>query len=241
MGSMLVDHVHTTGTDNVPNMEPFDDTFDDTFISLGTFTENNVVDDTAISVKDSDEEYEGSNTDTVSDGSEEEDDDLDAAVSHVVLTVKISPKFPNPFEVPYKNGTQDLNGIMLCTDFDDFFITAAAQKDTRLSLMSNIGYALISDVSQHIKASKAKNRGKGEVKPFSISLIDLSKAAKSGAGKKGKKSKSEERGNDQPTPALKEHKLAAIKWSSMNPPKTSVLMQAMPSRKEPRIMLPTLL
>jgi hypothetical protein len=132
------------------------------------------------------------------------------AVSRVLPTLKIPPTFTIPFEVPYKNGTRDLNGITSRTDFDDFLVAAAAKMDTRPSLMSNLAYlasykpktpkplpkllddeeawdGLISDVAQHINASKAKNRGKGEVKPFHISLIDLSKtgeATKSGTGRK---------------------------------------------------------
>lgn len=46
---------------------------------------------------------------------------------------------------------------------------------------------LVEDVRQHIKTSQAKNRGKGEVKPFSILLVDLAASEdgkKSGMGKK---------------------------------------------------------
>ncbi|KAJ7450496.1 hypothetical protein B0H11DRAFT_1877432 [Mycena galericulata] len=68
---------------------------------------------------------------------------------------------------------------------------------------------LVKDVENYISTCKAKNKGKGVVKPFTINLIDTSggdpkDAGTSGTGKKGKKSKQDE---PQAAPALKEHDL----------------------------------
>jgi len=109
----------------------------------------------------------------------------------------MSKPFAIPFEVPVKNATQILNGITLETSFASFLTAAATQMETQLSLLSNIGYipsykpkhpkptpkmledeeswaALKEDVMEYILASKAKNKGRGTVKPFSIMIIDLS-------------------------------------------------------------------
>jgi hypothetical protein len=47
---------------------------------------------------------------------------------------------------------------------------------------------LIADVQQHIKLSQGKNRGKGEVKPYSILVVDMDKVEDAkGKVKGGKK------------------------------------------------------
>ncbi|KAJ6615208.1 hypothetical protein B0H10DRAFT_2435553 [Mycena sp. CBHHK59/15] len=153
--------------------------------------------------------------------------DLDAALDSIVPP-KSRTKFTIPFEVPYKNAKRDLAGITSHTTFDDFLLAAAARMDTRLSLMSNIAYlasykprnpkptpkllkddrawdSLIMDVKQYIASSKAKNRGTGSVKPFHISLVDVSGDLSHMDGKKAKKGESEDQ--PQAVPALKEHEL----------------------------------
>ncbi|KAJ6575789.1 hypothetical protein B0H10DRAFT_2443962 [Mycena sp. CBHHK59/15] len=122
--------------------------------------------------------------------------DLDAALDSIVPP-KSRTKFAIPFEVPYKNAKRDLAGITSHTTFNDFLLAAAARMDTRLSLMSNIAYlasykprnpkptpklleddkawdSLIMDVKQYIASCKVKNRGTGSMKPFHISLVDVS-------------------------------------------------------------------
>ncbi|KAJ6503538.1 hypothetical protein C8R45DRAFT_1091311 [Mycena sanguinolenta] len=65
---------------------------------------------------------------------------------------------------------------------------------------------LIKDVESYIKDCKAKNKGKGVVKPFTITLVDTSGGdPKETAGKKSKIS--EAVGQPEGTPALKEHEL----------------------------------
>ncbi|KAJ7908032.1 hypothetical protein B0H13DRAFT_2331793 [Mycena leptocephala] len=155
--------------------------------------------------------YDSSNT------SEEEDNvndsELDDAVAQIAppsVRVKIPPaKFDIPFEVPYKNGMRDLKGITSVTTFDDFLAAAAGKMGTRITQMDNIAYipsykprnpkpipkildddaweALVGDVRQHVKATQAGNHGKGQLKPFSIQIVDLSTLeddGKKGAGKK---------------------------------------------------------
>jgi hypothetical protein len=124
--------------------------------------------------------------------------------------VKIPPKVNILFEVPYKNGTRDLKGIRSRTSFNDFLAQVAAKMYTRVSAL-NIGYipsykprnpkptpklledddswdVLIADVQQHIKLSQGKNRGKGEVRPYSILVVDMDKVEDAkGKVKGGKK------------------------------------------------------
>ncbi|KAJ6474520.1 hypothetical protein DFH09DRAFT_1109571 [Mycena vulgaris] len=223
-GRVLMDRVPASDLDNLVNTE--------------TSTNKDVVnDERPISIEGSDNEdaaYESHN-DTNASGDEEIDEELDAAVRRVVPTVKIPAKFPIPFDVPYKTGFRRLTGITSRTSFDDFIVAAAIRMDTRVTLMSNIAYTpsyapknpkprpklledddawddLVAEVGQYIKASQAKNRGKGEVMPFSIVITDLfnSEESKTGTGKKvgGKKGKKNEAGEEQTnTPALKEHEL----------------------------------
>ncbi|KAJ7816243.1 hypothetical protein B0H13DRAFT_1923719 [Mycena leptocephala] len=169
------------------------------------------------------------------DSSESSDEELDKAVKQVIPTVKIPPKFDIPFEVPYKNGTRDLTGITSRTLFDDFLHDVATKMQTRVSAL-NIGYipsyrprsskptpklledddswdVLVADVQQYIKSSQGRNRGKGQVKPFSILIIDMDELqetkTKGKGGKKGAKPKKDRDDPDEPvqTPALKEHEL----------------------------------
>lgn len=128
----------------------------------------------------------------------------------IVPKVKIPPKVNILFEVPYKNGTRDLKGIRSRTSFNDFLAQVAAKMYTRVSAL-NIGYipsykprnpkptpklledddswdVLIADVQQHIKLSQGKNRGKGEVRPYSILVVDMDKVEDAkGKVKGGKK------------------------------------------------------
>jgi hypothetical protein len=48
--------------------------------------------------------------------------------------------------------------------------------------------ALVGDVYQHVKAIQASNRGKGQLKPFSIQIVDLPIRGQweKGGGQKGK-------------------------------------------------------
>ncbi|KAJ7854871.1 hypothetical protein B0H13DRAFT_2358220 [Mycena leptocephala] len=116
---------------------------------------------------------------------EEVDSELDDAIAEITRhrpTVKIpAAKFDIPFEVPFKNGMRDLKGITSTTTFDEFLAAAAAKMGTRITHMDNIlddddaWETLVADVRQPIKASQAANRGKGQLKPFSIQVVDLSK------------------------------------------------------------------
>ncbi|KAJ7884351.1 hypothetical protein B0H14DRAFT_2564407 [Mycena olivaceomarginata] len=65
---------------------------------------------------------------------------------------------------------------------------------------------LVSDVRQHIKGAQSKNRGKGQVQPFSILILDMSESGSepSKGGELGvKKSKSNEDSLDTAGPAVK--------------------------------------
>ena len=66
-------------------------------------------------------------------------------------------EFEIPFEVPYKNVTRNLPGITSCTLFNDFLVAAASKMDTRISLLSSIGYVC----SFSPKNTKAIRRGRG--------------------------------------------------------------------------------
>lgn len=122
------------------------------------------------------------------------------------MSLKLPPvAFALPFEVPYKNGTRDLTGLTSKSDFDDFLLAAAAKMETRISMLSSIGYVpsykkpkpgpklldteeawdvLVKDVGQYIEGAKARNRGKGKVPPFSILIVDMSEESSKTAGKK---------------------------------------------------------
>lgn len=142
--------------------------------------------------------------------------ELDDAVADIIQpTVKIRVRrpvpFDIPFEVPYKNAMRDLQGITSSTKFDDFLLAAAGKMGRRITQMDDLAYVpsykprnpkpipkilddddawdtLISDVRQHIKAAQESNRGKGVLKPFSIQIVDLSKAddTKTSAGKRAR-------------------------------------------------------
>ncbi|KAJ6568999.1 hypothetical protein B0H19DRAFT_1065782 [Mycena capillaripes] len=161
--------------------------------------------------------------------------ELDDAVRQIIPPVKIPPaKFDIPFEVPYKGGMRDLTGITSRSSFDDFLLAAAGRMGTRITQLDNIAYipsykprnpkplpkilddddaweVLVGDVRQYIKASLASNRGKGQLKPFNIQIVDLSQSEESTkTGKnKGRKGRKNEKSGDesQPVPALKEHDL----------------------------------
>ncbi|KAJ6628149.1 hypothetical protein B0H10DRAFT_2277329 [Mycena sp. CBHHK59/15] len=151
--------------------------------------------------------------------------DLDAALDSIV-PLKSRTKFAIPFEVPYKNAKRDLAGITSHTTFDDFLLAAAARMDTpgvwvraylasykprnpkptpKLLEDNKAWDSLIMDVEQYIGSCKAKNRGTGSVKPFHISLVDVSGDPSHMDGKKAKKGESEDQ--PQAVPALKEHEL----------------------------------
>jgi len=105
--------------------------------------------------------------------------------------------FNIPFEVPYKNATQDLAGITSQMQFSTVLSHIAERMDTHISLLSSIGYIpsykpkspkpvpkllededawckLLEGVSDYITASKKKNKGHGTVKPFHILIVDTS-------------------------------------------------------------------
>ncbi|KAG6815761.1 hypothetical protein H0H93_009068 [Arthromyces matolae] len=107
------------------------------------------------------------------------------------------PPFDIPFEVAFNGATRDLEGVDSSTSFDSFLSMVAKAMETRLHLLSHIAYIpsykprnpkpvpkllesvnawnrLISDVRDYIATCKAKNKGKGTVKPFSIMIVDTS-------------------------------------------------------------------
>ncbi|KAF8170529.1 hypothetical protein K438DRAFT_1773761 [Mycena galopus ATCC 62051] len=133
-------------------------------------------------------------------------------------------------EVPYKHGTCDSTGLASKTRFDEFLLAAAAKLETRITMLSSIGCipsykkpepgpkllddeevwdVLVANVRQQIKGAQSKNRGKGEVQPFSILIVDMSDELSKTKRKRGtKKSKKDtEDLQEVAHPALKEHEL----------------------------------
>ncbi|KAJ7726448.1 hypothetical protein DFH07DRAFT_970487 [Mycena maculata] len=168
--------------------------------------------DQAYDPSEEDDEDNSSSSDS------EGDEDLDEAVAQVIpkLPIPARAKVNIPFEVPYKNGTRDLTGITSRTSFDDFLVAkhqARPQKPAPKLLESDDSWdVLITDVQQYIKSCQGKNRGKGEVKPFSILPVDMDQVedakGKAKRGKKGSKSKKDDLDDQHAaTPALKEHEL----------------------------------
>ncbi|KIL55692.1 hypothetical protein M378DRAFT_90510 [Amanita muscaria Koide BX008] len=108
--------------------------------------------------------------------------------------------------------------------------------ETQLSLLSHIGYIpsykpknprpvpklledteawkkLVDDVEEYIKSSKAKNRGNGVVKPFSITIIDTSGPVPKEAATKKKKATEANTGEfdeGEGTGELKDHELLQL-------------------------------
>ncbi|KAJ7891384.1 hypothetical protein B0H14DRAFT_3855160 [Mycena olivaceomarginata] len=91
--------------------------------------------------------------------------------------INVPAAFSLPFEVPYKNGTRDLTGLTSKSSFDEFLLAAASKMETRITMLSSIGYVpsykkpkpqpkllddedawevLVSDVRQHIKGPAVK-------------------------------------------------------------------------------------
>ncbi|KAJ7806744.1 hypothetical protein B0H14DRAFT_3152810 [Mycena olivaceomarginata] len=162
---------------------------------------------------------------------EASDEDVDRIIEKYNPKINVPAVFSLPFEVPYKNGTCDLTGLTSKSSFDEFLLAAASKMETRITMLSSIGYVpsykkpkpqpkllddedawevLVSDVRQHIKGAQSKNRGKGQVQPFSILISDMSESSSepSKGGKKGvKKSKSNEDSLETAGPAVKEHEL----------------------------------
>ncbi|KAF8183574.1 hypothetical protein K438DRAFT_1766861 [Mycena galopus ATCC 62051] len=197
------------------------------------------VPDDEIHVDGSGDDYADSNeeSDSTEDtkDSESEDDghdkELDALVKSMLAPkIKVPPRrvFSLPFEVPYKNGTRDLTGVMSNSTYDEFLLAAAGKMQTRVTLLSSIGYVpsykkpkpapkllddedawdiLVGDVRQYIES---KSKGKGQAPPFSILIVDMSAPEPSKTtGKKGgkKATKDTEDFTDGARPALKEHEL----------------------------------
>jgi hypothetical protein len=99
------------------------------------------------------------------------------------------------FEVPYKNASRDLV-IKSDVPFEKFLTQAAQKMETSVLHLSQIGYilpwkaprtgkpvaklledkeswqTLIQNIFAYIDEQKAKNRGRGQVKPFSIQIVD---------------------------------------------------------------------
>ncbi|KAJ7789846.1 hypothetical protein B0H14DRAFT_3161812 [Mycena olivaceomarginata] len=131
---------------------------------------------------------------------EASDEDVDRIIEKYNPKINVPAAFSLPFEVPYKNGTRDLTGL-----------TSKNQKPQPKLLDDEDAWeVLVSDVRQHIKGAQSKNRGKGQVQPFSILISDMSESSSepSKGGKKGvKKLKSNEDSLDTAGPAVKEHEL----------------------------------
>jgi hypothetical protein len=182
-------------------------------------------------------------------GTDHSSQDVDRIIEKYNPKINVPAAFSLPFEVPYKNGTRDLTGLTSKSSFDEFLLAAASKMETRITMLSSIGYVpsykkpkpqpkllddedawevLVSDVRQHIKGAQSKNRGKGQVQPFSILISDMSESGSepSKGGKKVctfdkqggriftncltqgvKKSKSNEDSLDTAGPAVKEHEL----------------------------------
>lgn len=114
--------------------------------------------------------------------------------------------FDIPFEVPYRNATRDLEGITSHTLFSTFLVRLSQRMDVGVTFLSAIGYVpsflpksskprpklledeaswnkLVKDVHEYRENCKKKNKGKGQVPAFTISLTDTS----NGDGKENKK------------------------------------------------------
>ena len=109
----------------------------------------------------------------------------------------IGPAIDITFEVPYKNASRDLT-VKSNISFTTFLEHAAEKMEVNIAHLSAIGYilpwkvprsgkptaklledeegfkTLIKHVWQYIDEQKAKNKGKGKVKPFTIQILDMS-------------------------------------------------------------------
>jgi hypothetical protein len=113
------------------------------------------------------------------------------------IAAKPLPRFPIPFEVTCKNGVRDVDGITSHYTFSMFLKRVADTMNTKITHLSSLGYTpsyrpknpkpkpkylededgwrkLCEDVHAYITACKAKNRGKGVVKPYVVVIQDLS-------------------------------------------------------------------
>jgi hypothetical protein len=105
------------------------------------------------------------------------------------------PAIDITFEVPYKNASRDLI-IKSNISFASFLTQTALKMETSVLHLSQVGYILpwkiprtgkpvaklledeesykllIKNIFDHIDEQKAKNRGKGKVKPFTIQIVD---------------------------------------------------------------------
>jgi hypothetical protein len=112
----------------------------------------------------------------------------------------IGPEIDIAFEIPYKSAFRDLT-ITSKISFTSFLTRVADKMETSIVHRAQIGYVLpwkaprtgkpiaklledeeafqnlINNVWQYIDEQKAKNKGKGKVKPFSIQIVDTSDVA----------------------------------------------------------------
>ncbi|TFY50737.1 hypothetical protein EVG20_g11357 [Dentipellis fragilis] len=136
-----------------------------------------------------------------------ESDDL---ILPVDPPVKKLPKFAVPIEVPYRHAYRDIDGITSRTLFNDLMDKIATKMGVRLTLLAHIGYIpsykpkstkpvpkllegpeswckLLMDILDYIEGCKAKNKGKGAVKPFTIVILDTSEPVDDNKAKSSKK------------------------------------------------------
>jgi hypothetical protein len=119
--------------------------------------------------------------------------------NHSAKLFFVGPAIEIAFEVPYKNAFRDLT-IKSDIAFAMFLTRVADKMETSIVHRSQIGYILpwkaprtgkptaklledeeafrnlINNVWQYIDEQKAKNKGKGKVKPFTIQIVDTTES-----------------------------------------------------------------
>ncbi|KAJ7709198.1 hypothetical protein B0H14DRAFT_3172507 [Mycena olivaceomarginata] len=147
---------------------------------------------------------------------EASDEDVDRIIEKYNPKINVPAVFSLPFEVPYKNGTRNLTGLTSKSSFDEFLLAAASKMETRITMLSSIGYVpsykkpkpqpkllddedawevLVSDVQQHIKGAQSKKPRQGASAAIQYPHIGHVRV---GFGAKQRREKG---------PAVKEHEL----------------------------------
>ncbi|RDB15211.1 hypothetical protein Hypma_004708 [Hypsizygus marmoreus] len=142
--------------------------------------------------------------------------------------------FDIKYLVPHKGGTRQLT-VKSTSSWDDFSQRLAEKMETRVRLLTDIGYipsyipksqkplpklleddesyaAMIEDIEEYIDACKEKNKGKGKVKSFYISIVDTDPGDVPGKGNTSSNKKTSKSKEPQPAAPLEdgdeqEHKL----------------------------------
>ncbi|KAF8067599.1 hypothetical protein FPV67DRAFT_1669489 [Lyophyllum atratum] len=124
-------------------------------------------------------------------------DDLEGPECQIQTPVVTSRgEFTVPFKVPFKGAMRNLNDITSKTSFAAFLEASATRMETRLSLLAHIAYVpsywpktpkpvpelledeadwetLLNDVAEY-RVTKGKTKQAGQIKPFFITIVDMS-------------------------------------------------------------------